>query len=65
LKGAVFEAANVVIPHPVTFSDSRLINKYNRLKERKNPGIATGAVARMLAESTHWVVTKEEPYKEP
>jgi len=65
LKWAFFEAANVVIRHPDPFSDSRLITKYNRLKERKNPGIATGAVARMLAESTYWVLTKEEPYKEP
>lgn len=65
LKWAFFEAANVVIRFQDNHSDSRLIKKYNRLKERKNSGIATGAVARMLAEATYWVLTKKEPYKEP
>ncbi len=65
LKWAFFEAANVVIRHPDTYSDNRPIKKYTRLKERKNPGIATGALTRMLAESTYCVLTKKEPYKEP
>ena len=65
LKWAFFEAANVVVRHQKTFCDSRLIRKYRRLKKRKNTQVAKGAVARMLAESTYWVLTKEEPYKEP
>lgn len=65
LKWAFFEAANAVVRHAGTYSDSRLVKKYKRLKTRKNAGIATGAVARMLAESAYWVLTKEEPYKEP
>lgn len=65
LKWSFMEAAKVVIRHQETFSESRLVEKYQRLKNRKNAGVATGAVARMLAESTYWVLTKEEPYEEP
>lgn len=65
LKWSFTEAAKVVIRHQESHSGSRLIAKYQRLKERKNSGIATGAVARMLAEATYWVMTKQEPYTEP
>jgi len=65
LKWSFMEAAKVVVRHQDKYSDSRLIEKYKRLKKRKNSGIATGAVARMLAESTYWVLTKQESYKEP
>lgn len=65
LKWAFFEAANAVVKHQATYEESRLVRKYRRLKERKNTQVAKGAVARMLAESTYWVLTKQEPYKEP
>lgn len=65
LKWSFMEAAKVVVRHQQTYSDSRLVEKYQRLKDRKNSGVATGAVARMLAESTYWVLTKQEPYQEP
>lgn len=65
LKWAFFEAANVVVRHQSSWEDSRLVKKYRRLKKRKNSGVAKGAVARMLAESTYWVLTNQEPYREP
>lgn len=65
LKWAYFEAANVLVAHQTTYEDSRLVKKYQHLRDRKNSHVAKGAVARMLAESTYWVLTKQEPYKEP
>lgn len=65
LKWAYFEAANVLVSHQNTYEDSRLVKKYRQLRDRKNSNVAKGALARMLAESTYWVLTKQEPYKEP
>lgn len=65
LKWAMFEAANVVIRHQDHLSDSRLVRKYQKVSQRVGSKKAKGAVARMLAESVYWVLTKEEPYKEP
>lgn len=65
LKWAFFEAANVLVAHQNTYEDSRLVKKYRRLRDRKNSHVAKGAVAGMVAESTYWVLTKQEPYKEP
>jgi transposase len=65
LKWAFFEAANILVRHQSSYEDSRLVRKYRRLRDRKNSNVAKGAVARMMAESTYWVLTKEEPYKEP
>lgn len=65
LKWGVFEAANAVVRQQEAYKESRLIRKYQRLRDRKGTQKAKGAVARMLAESLYWVLTKEEPYKEP
>lgn len=65
LKWAFFEAANILVRHQSSYEDSRLVKKYRRLRDRKNSNVAKGAVARMMAESTYWVLTKQEPYKEP
>lgn len=65
LKWAYMEAANAVVRHQHDYPQSRLVKKYRRLSEHKPSGIAKGAVARMLAESTYWVLTKDEPYEEP
>lgn len=65
LKWALFEAANGVVRQQEKYRSSRLVRKYQRIKERKGSQIAKGAVARMLAESIYWVLTKQEEYKEP
>ena len=38
---------------------------YVRVRARKGSSVAIGAVARHLAESVYWVLSKNEPYKEP
>jgi transposase len=65
LKWALFQAANSVIRQQEKYQDSRLIRKYQLIQERKGSQKAKGAVARMLAESLYWVLTKKEAYKEP
>lgn len=65
LKWGYMEAANAVVRQKNNYTESRLIQKYRRLEENKPSGVAKGAVARMLAESTYWVLTKDEPYEEP
>lgn len=65
LKWGYMEAANVIVRHKHHYPESRLVKKYKRLNENKPSGIAKGAVARMVAESTYWVLTKDEPYEEP
>jgi transposase len=65
LKWGFMEAANAVIRHQEAYSESRLIQKYRRLAPHKPSGVPKGAVARMLAESAYWVLTKNEPYEEP
>ena len=65
LKWAMFQAANAVVRHKENRKDSRLVKKYHRVSEKAGSASAKGAVARMIAESVYWVLTKEEPYKEP
>jgi hypothetical protein len=38
---------------------------YERLARRKGHAKAIGAVARHLAEATFWILSKQEPYREP
>jgi hypothetical protein len=38
---------------------------YVRIRGRKGSSIAIGALARHLAESAFWVLSKNEPYREP
>jgi transposase len=66
LKWAFIEAANVVAAHHAqrgwtTRHASRL---YLRIRSRKGSSVAIGAVARHLAESAFWVLSKNEPYRE-
>ena len=65
LKWAFVEAANAIClmrgrkPHRHA---SRL---YERIALRKGHPKAIGAVARHLAEATYWILSKQEPYREP
>ncbi len=66
LKWAFIEAANAVAAHHAqrgwtTRHASRL---YVRIRSRKGSSVAIGAVARHLAESAFWVLSKNEPYRE-
>jgi transposase len=67
LKWAFTEAAQECClqrerPHWTHRHVSRL---YARVRHRKDHPKAITAVARHLAESTYWILTKEEPYQEP
>jgi len=38
---------------------------YSRIRRKKGHSIAVGAVARHLSEAAFWILTKQEPYREP
>jgi hypothetical protein len=67
LKWAFIEAGNVVAaPHAQPGRTQKHVSKiYARTRNRKGHSIAVGAVARHLAESAFWILTKAEPYKDP
>lgn len=67
LKWAFIEAANGVAlrhtsPRWRTHHISRL---YLRHRRRRGHRVAIGAVARHLSEAAYWVLSKNEPYREP
>jgi transposase len=67
LKWAFIEAANAVSAH---HAQRGWVNKYVsklylRIRGRKGSSIAIGAVARHLAESAFWVLSKNVVYREP
>jgi len=67
LKWAFIEAANVIVRqrHHPNWRKKYVAHLYERIRRRKGHSVAVGATARYLAEATYWVLTKEEPYKEP
>ena len=67
LKWAFIEAANVIVAHRhhPNWRRKYVVHLYERTRRRKGHAVAVGAVARSLAESTYWVLTKGEPYREP
>jgi len=67
LKWAFIEAANAVSAHHAQagWTTRHCSKLYLRIRGRKGASVAIGAVARHLAESAFWVLTKKEPYKEP
>ena len=65
LKRAFVEAANVVVLNQTRWPSRHVVQLYQRVKANKGHGKAAVAVARHLAESTYWVLKKEEPYMEP
>jgi transposase len=66
LKWAFIEAANAVSAHHAQRGwTTRHVSKlYLRIRSRKGSSVAIGAVARHLAESTFWILSKNEPYRE-
>jgi transposase len=65
LKRTFVEAANVVVLKQSRRPNHHAVRLYQRVKANKGHGKAVVAVARHLAESTYWVLKKQEPYKEP
>ena len=67
LKWAFVEAANVIVANrnrPV-WRNKPVVRLYERTRQRKGHAVAVGAVARHLAEAAYWMLTKNEPYREP
>ncbi len=67
LKWAFIEAANVVVRQRfyLSWHDKYVTRLYERIRRRKGHSVAVGAVARYLSEAAYWVLTKDEPYREP
>jgi len=65
LKHAFVEAANTIVLNQARWPDRHTVRLYQRIKANKGHGKAVVAVGRHLAESTYWVLKKQEPYKEP
>lgn len=65
LKWAFIEAANIVVLHQARWNDRHMVRLYRRIRQRRGHAKAVVAVARHLAEATYWMLTKNEPYKEP
>ena len=64
LKWAFSEAGNSVAVNRNRFPARHVSRFYNRIRGRKGHAKAVGAVARHLAESTYWILSKNEVYLE-
>ena len=65
LKWAYAEAANSVMMHRRRHPERHASRLYERVQRRRGHQKAIGAVGRHLAEATYWMLTKQEPYKDP
>ena len=65
LKWAFVEAANVIVTRQKQWAERHTVRLYQRLKASKCHGKAATAVARHLAESSWWILSKKQPYREP
>lgn len=65
LKWAFVEAANVIVTRQKQWAGRHTVELYRRLKASKCHGKAATAVARHLAESSWWILSKKQPYREP
>jgi transposase len=67
LKWAFVEAANAPAQYRIhpRWQHRHVTRLYERVKLRKGHSVAVGAVARHLAEATFWILSKQEPYREP
>jgi transposase len=65
LKWAFIEAANVIVTRQKGWADRHVVQLYRRLRVSKCHGKAATAVARHLAESSWWILTKKQGYREP
>jgi transposase len=65
LKWAFIEAANAICLTRRRRPSQHVSRLYERIARRKGHPKAIGAVARHLAEATFWILSKQEPYREP
>lgn len=65
LKWAFIEAANVVSLNRRRWPDHHVTRLYERVRSRRGHQTAVGAVARHLAESTYWMLKRQEEYRQP
>lgn len=65
LRWAFVEAANAIVRRQKLWKDRHVIKFYQRLRAAKGHNKAAVAVARHLAESSWWILTKAEGYREP
>ena len=67
LRWAFVEAAGVIAAHhqQKTWAARHVVRQYLRLRASKGHQKAAVAVARHLAESACWILSKAEPYREP
>lgn len=65
LKWAFIEAANVITMRQKTWGEKHVVKLYQRLKASKCHGKAATAVARHLAESSWWILTNKQSYRDP
>jgi hypothetical protein len=65
LKRAFIEAANAICLMRRRHPHRHVSRLYERIARRKGHPKAIGAVAQHLAEATYWLLSKQEPYREP
>lgn len=65
LRWAFVEAANSVALNHKRCPQRHVSQLYARVRSRRGHSKAIGAVARHLAEATFWVLSKNEPYRDP
>ena len=65
LKWAYVEAGNTVSMLRRRWPEKHACQLYERVRARKGHQTAVGAVGRHLAEATFWMLTRNEPYREP
>jgi|SRR5215471_2496139 len=66
LNWAYVEAANLISIQRKRWEGRHVTTLYERVKKStKMHGKATTAVARHLAEASYWMLTRQEPYREP
>src|SRR5881397_4353326 len=59
------EVGNAICMHRRHRPRRHVSRLYERVARRKGHSKAIGAVARHLAEAAYWILTKQEPYREP
>ena len=64
LKWAFSEAGNSIVVNRGKYPHRYVVGLYNRVRRRRGHATAIGALARHLAESAYWILTKKEPYRE-
>lgn len=65
LKWAFVEAANLIAMHQQQLTGTYAVALYRRVKQKQNHAKAVVAVAHHLAEAAYWILSKQQPYREP